>query len=355
MTILFSMRHAGAMRNFASTLEELARRGHRVHLTFLTRDKLDDERILNDLTSRHPGITSGGVTPVLRSRWLGLARHARALADYARYAAPEFAQARALRERAATRLPARLRSLLPLFQRPAGRRLIAAAMATIERAIPADAGVMAVIRAQQPDLLLLTPLVEFGSDQIEYVKGARQLGVRTGLCVHSWDNLTTKGLIRVLPDRIFVWNDAQRREAVSLHDASDRQVVVTGAPVYDQWFERRPSSGRADFCARVGFSDDRPYFLYLCSSPFIAPDEISFITRWIAAVRASTDPEVRRAGVLIRPHPSADPGIWSAFNPTSFEHVVVWPGGGANPGSAPERGHSSPRTRGPNCWKSQRS
>ena len=331
MRILFSMRHAGALRNFASTLEELARRGHRVHLTFLTRDKLDDERILNDLTARYPGITNGGITAVSRTHWLGLARNARALADHARYAAPEFERAHALRARAAERVPVHLRSLLRLVGGQSGRRLIAATTAAIERAVPADASVVALIRGQQPDLLLVTPLVEFGSDQVEYVKAARQLGVRTGLCVHSWDNLTTKGLVRVLPDRIFVWNDAQRREAVSLHGARDGQVAVTGAPVYDQWFDRRPTDTRREFCGRVGFSDDRPFFLYLCSSPFIAPDEITFLRRWITAIRASADVEVRRAGILIRPHPSADPDIWTRFDRSSFEHVVVWPAGGANP------------------------
>ena len=34
MKIVFSMRHSGALRNFASTVEELARRGHRIHLIF---------------------------------------------------------------------------------------------------------------------------------------------------------------------------------------------------------------------------------------------------------------------------------------------------------------------------------
>ena len=333
MTILFSMRHAGALRNFASTLEALARRGHRVHLTFLTRDKLDDGRVLNDLTSRYSGITSGGITAVPRSRWLGLVRHVRALADYTRYGAPEFAQAHALRQRAETRVPMRLRRLLrlPLFKWPSGRRLITAMLAAIERAVPPDATAMRVIREHEPDLVLITPLVDLGSDQIEYVKAARQLGVRTGLCVHSWDNLTTKGLIGLMPDGIFVWNEAQRREAITLHGAAAGQVTVTGAPVYDQWFERRPNSGRAEFCARVGLADERPFFLYLCSSPFIAPDEVSFITRWVTAVRSASDPEVRRAGILIRPHPSADPAIWATFDAARFDNVVVWPAGGANP------------------------
>jgi predicted glycosyltransferase len=37
--ILFSMRHAGALRNFASTIRELSRRGHHVHLAFMIRDE----------------------------------------------------------------------------------------------------------------------------------------------------------------------------------------------------------------------------------------------------------------------------------------------------------------------------
>ncbi len=339
MTILFSMRHAGALRNFASSLEELAQRGHQVHLTFLMRDKLDDDRLLTELTSRHPGITSSGISAVSRSRWLGLARNARAVADHERYSAPEFAQAHALRARAAARVPGRLLRLLrlSLLRRRAGRRLIAMTVAAIERAIPPDPAVTAVVRAHQPDVLLVTPLVELGSDQIEYLKAARQLGVRSGLCVHSWDNLTTKGLIRVVPDRVFVWNEAQRREAVSLHGAAADQVAVTGAPVYDQWFERRPSSARGDFCSRVGLADDRPFFLYLCSSPFIAPDEITFIRRWVAAVRSAADPEVRGAGILVRPHPSADPGIWATFDTAPFANVVVWPAGGANPVDAASR------------------
>ena len=34
------------------------------------------------------------------------------------------------------------------------------------------------------------------------------------LPVLSWDNLTNKGLIRVQPDQVFVWNEAQKAEAV---------------------------------------------------------------------------------------------------------------------------------------------
>ena len=86
--------------------------------------------------------------------------------------------------------------------------------------------------------MLVTPLVDLGSDQVDYVNVAKAHGIKSALCVHSWDNLTNKGLIRVMPDRIYVWNEVQKNEAVELHGADPSDVFVTGANTYDRWFEQ---------------------------------------------------------------------------------------------------------------------
>ena len=344
MKILFSMRHPGALRNYTSTLKELARRGHHIHLAFMMQDKLGDGRMLWELTNDHPEITShelGKKTPW--RFWLGLARALRFTTDYVRYLTPEYADATALKARAGLRIPGPLRTFfrLPIFRTRAGVAAAAATLRTIERALPLDVWIRDIVATQNPDVVLITPLVDLGSDQVEYVKAARALGIRSALCVHSWDNLTNKGLIRVLPDRVFVWNEAQKREAVSMHRVKAADVGVTGAPVYDQWFERRPSTSRQDFCARIGLSPDKPFFLYLCSSQFIAPDEAEFVADWIRAVRAAPDPRVREAGILIRPHPeNLQP--WQRFDFDEFQgprnagkgvpaDIALWPRGGANP------------------------
>ena len=344
MKILFSMRHPGALRNYTSTLKELARRGHHIHLAFMMQDKLGDGRMLWELTNDHPEITShelGKKTPW--RFWLGLARALRFTTDYVRYLTPEYADATALKARAGLRIPGPLRTFfrLPIFSTRAGVAAAAATLRTIERALPLDVWIRDIVATQNPDVVLITPLVDLGSDQVEYVKAARALGIRSALCVHSWDNLTNKGLIRVLPDRVFVWNEAQKREAVSMHRVKAEDVGVTGAPVYDQWFERRPSTSRQEFCARIGLSPDRPFFLYLCSSQFIAPDEAEFVADWIRAVRAAPDPRVREAGILIRPHPeNLQP--WQRFDFDEFQgprnaatgvpaDIALWPRGGANP------------------------
>src|SRR5690242_14213535 len=188
MKILFSMRHPGALRNFASTLRELAARGHQIHLAFMMQDKLGDGRLLWELTNEYPNITAGEVGKKTPWRfWLGLARSVRTTADYVRYETPEYRDAVALRERAATRIPPFVRSLLhlPLVRSGVGLRLVSKLLNTVEQAIPTDSWIENQITAQKPDVVLVTPLVDIGSDQVEYVKAARALGIHSALCVHS--------------------------------------------------------------------------------------------------------------------------------------------------------------------------
>jgi hypothetical protein len=174
-------------------------------------------------------------------------------------------------------------------------------------------------------------VIEFASSQVEYLKAARALGIRTGICVASWDNLTGKGLLRFVPDRVFVWNDIQRDELESMHGISPDRVVLTGAQRFDDWFDRRPSTTPEEFKTKVGLRADQPYVLYLCSSQFIAPDEVSFVRRWLAALRTKL-PEI---GVLIRPHPQ-NASQWAGVD-LGDANAAVWPREGQQPDAGDAR------------------
>lgn len=343
MRVLFAVTHLGFLRNFESTLALLAERGHRVHLV-TDRDAqvgvIDGRPIVDRLVAQFPDAFSWEtVRPSKRDPWHAVGTAVREGLNYWRYLLPAFAESPSLRARGRTQAPRPVVWLsdLPLLRSRAGVRALAAMFRAFERAIPVRPEVAAVLERTRPDVVLITPLLYFGSKQVDYVRAARERGVGSVLAVGSWDHLTTKGLIHEMPDRVVVWNEPQRVEAVELHGARPEQVVVTGAQAYDHWFAARPSSEREEFRARVGLPAARPYLLYLCSSPFIAPHEVAVVRRWIAAVRASRSETLRTAGILVRPHPQ-NARQWLEVDFPNVAGAVIWPRAGANPIAPEARG-----------------
>jgi hypothetical protein len=76
----------------------------------------------------------------------------------------------------------------------------------------------------------------------------------------------------------------------------------------------------------VGLPTDREIVLYTGSSVFISPSavEAPFARRWIQALRASNDPVVANAAVLIRPHPFNVEG-WQTTDFSDLGPVAVFP------------------------------
>jgi len=331
MKILFCLTNFGFLRNFQSTVASLASRGHRVHLVADRSDTTGGMAMVAELVARYPTISYEVSAPVRRGLWYAFTSAVRLTLDYWRYLEPRFAPAVQLRARAERQVPRMSVALvrLPVLGAAAGRRLLVRVVRAIERLIPVRREVAELLDRHDPDVLMVTPLLYFGSRQVDHIRAARALGIPSILGVGSWDHLTTKGLIHEIPDYVAVWNELQNAEAIELHGVPPDRLIVTGAQAYDHWFERQPSTTRAEFCARVGLADHRPYLLYVCSSPFITPHEVPFVRRWIEAIRTSPFSELRTVGILIRPHPqNADQ--WTSVD-LSGSGVAIWPRAGANP------------------------
>lgn len=333
MKILFSATHFGFLRNFQSTIRLLAEQGHELHLLAERRDTTDGQKMADALAADHPAVTFELLPKGRQGLWHPLATGVRASLDYWRYLDPRWSDAPKLRARAAEQAPrfAVLLARLPLLGTERGLTLLQRVFRLIEHALPPSGEVAAVLRRIDPDVLLLTPLLYFGSRQVEQVRCARQLAIKSVLGVGSWDHLTTKGLIHEVPDRVLVWNEAQKQEAIALHGVPADAVVVTGAQAYDHWFATRPTLDRDAFCRQVTLDPSRPILLYLCSSPFIAPFEVGFVRRWVRAIRDSADPRLRTAGLLVRPHPQNAAQWQDADLAAEFDNVTVWPRMGVNP------------------------
>ena len=327
MKILFVMRHSGYARNYESVLRQLAGEGHHIHLAVENaRNKMGEDIVGERLASECPTITVGRAPVPEDGVWTRAARISRLIVDALRYAEPQYRQASALRTRAERTVPRTFRPFLHWVEGAGSgfARFVSRTLCGLERVIPLSADVTAFLKAQAPDALLITPLVDPASIQVDYIKSARALGIPCALGVASWDNLTNKGAIRVAPDRVYVWNAAQIEEAVTLHRVPRERVVMTGAQIFDHWFSWRPSRTREEFCRTVGLDPSRPIVLYLGSSFFIAPTEADFGIRWLTALRTAPDADVAGANILIRPHPS-NAAQWGGLNLELWPRTAVWP------------------------------
>ncbi len=224
--------------------------------------------------------------------------------------------------------PWQSRSKNPLLRALLASPIAGAWFRIAEAATPPDPGITSFICERAPDAMLVSPANLRFSEETDYIKAARHLGVPTAVPVLSWDNLSTKGLIQVPPDRLFVWNAHHLKDAVEIHDVPSERIEVAGSPFFDKWFDPPVDlPSREAFCRRLGLDPARRILLYLGSSRRIAADEVWFLQKLRRFIGASRNQELRDCQLLVRPHP-ANAEIYQGL---SGEGVCVFPEKGELP------------------------
>lgn len=333
-TILFLMRNLYYLRNFEAPLRALAARGHRIVVLADPAKTIPREvaEQADRLAQDFPGRIVFGGSHGRRDFRRAMATEIQCARDILHYHHRRYVAAPKLRDRATAKAPPLARAVFhkARYADPARNARADHWLARLDRALPPDDAIAARLREIRPDLVVVTPLIDFRTTQIDWVRAAHHLGVPTVLAVASWDNLTSKSRIQAMPHRVLVWNGAQKREAIELHSVPEDSIVVTGAQLYDQWFERSPSCGRAAFCSAFGFDPERPIVLYVGSSHTIARDEPIFVRRWLTALRACAHKELAAANVLIRPHPM-NQGVYRTLDVDDLGRAAVHPRQGGFP------------------------
>jgi hypothetical protein len=325
MKVVFSALHFASFRNFESVVQALAERGHHVHLMADETERFGGQALVERLSAQYSNVTWGWTPSPAGEPWFPFAQKVRLALDYVRYLDPRYADAPKLRLRNIERTPRIVRWLTSgAGGLLVGHRPIARALKWLERTMPQSSAIEQYLAEQRPDVVLLASLTFSRSLQIEQLKAAKVLGIPVAACIMSWDHLSSKTLLHIPPDLTIVWNDVQKQEAMDMHGLPAERVVVTGAQCYDQWFERAPARSREEFCRAVGLNPSRPFVLYVCSAMSPVPDPVEpvFVKQWVEAMRASANPRLRAAGVLVRPHPERV-REWEGVSLDGLENVVV--------------------------------
>jgi len=206
MKILFLARHFSYLRLFESAIAELAERGHAIHLSADREESMGGAGLVERLAARYPGVTVGWTPARQSGAWLNLGQKLRLGIDYLRFLDARYDTMPRLRGRSEERTPRAVRWLagLSLLRTAGGRRALSWILRQFEQAVPRSRELEAFYREQAPDVVLITPLVDLGSPQLDHFMSARALGLRTVLCVGSWDHLSSKSLLRAVPDLVTV-------------------------------------------------------------------------------------------------------------------------------------------------------
>jgi hypothetical protein len=339
------MAHEGFFRNFEGVIHGLLRADVDVHVHYSKKHKAISMDDYGPSEGQGPGRLTVSTNPPGTTDVLRRVERIRILRDLVLYSRPPYQTAVDLQARfadlqrrgARSEIAQRFVRRVLRFSPEAVKDVLEAMLRWLDGRIRPFKAASTVIDTLRPDYVIVTPMVNFGSREVDLVKAARRKAIPTLLAVASWDNLTNKGRIKVAPDRIAVWNDAMAREAIELHGASRDRIWVTGATVFDSWFSQSPTRDRETFLRSIGLQPDRPLVLYLCSTDSISGAvEHEIVGEWLSAVRSGKEPALEGVNVLVRPHPMANTD-WNGLakvdehGVASWRSAVIWPLGPKHP------------------------
>lgn len=156
---------------------------------------------------------------------------------------------------------------------------------------------------EKPDVVFITGLTEFDFD-VPIACEAKRRNIRLIGMTRSWDNFTSHGLTRVLPDRLILQNTflkemAQRYQAI---DLDKLPFEIIGTPHYDEYFDYKGRiRSREEFFAELGIDPSKRLVLYAAMGDFLFQEENDLAEIFEGLVNSRRLPE--NVHFIYRPHP----------------------------------------------------
>ena len=142
-----------------------------------------------------------------------------------------------------------------LFARPAIQRLARG----LDFALVQSDTYASSFEKYHPDLVLCANL--FDEPEVHLLREAKRRGVKTIGIINSWDKATSRGILRLLPDRLVVFNNHVRDDLLRYQAVPRDRIFVGGIPHYDQYISLRPWN-REEFFRRLNLSPVQQLIVY---------------------------------------------------------------------------------------------
>jgi CDP-glycerol glycerophosphotransferase (TagB/SpsB family) len=124
--------------------------------------------------------------------------------------------------------------------------------------LPVNNSVKNIFSKYKPDLVFSTDI--YHPDDRELIKESKKRGIYTVGMVRSWDNITTKGVLLAVPDKIIVTSEVLKSELYEYNRINLTKVIITGIPHYDACISPRKVS-REKFFEKLGLDPNKKLIL----------------------------------------------------------------------------------------------
>jgi hypothetical protein len=167
--------------------------------------------------------------------------------------------------------------------------------------------------------LLVTSSPGLIFSEVPLLRTAVRRQVRSIAVDPSWDNFTNKLLPVRRVDRLVVWNELMKRQAIDLHGYAPDEIRIAGTPQWDAYFRDGTTMPRDAFFREIG-ADPARRLIALTTTPRELYPHHDHVLRVLVDAMASGawhDP----VQVLVRLHPRDDLAAYARFE--GMPHVIV--------------------------------
>ncbi|MBX4210361.1 CDP-glycerol glycerophosphotransferase family protein [Candidatus Parcubacteria bacterium] len=140
-----------------------------------------------------------------------------------------------------------------------GRKIFISLARYLDFKLVTDSKYAPFFDAYNPDLVVCANLFE--EREIQLLREAKKRNIRSVGYVNTWDRVTARALIRLLPDKLVVFNPKLKQDLSRYHAVDPDKIVVTGVPQYDYYF-RGGALSREEFSKTLGLDSKNKLIVY---------------------------------------------------------------------------------------------
>ena len=189
------------------------------------------------------------------------------------------------------------------FNRIFGRAFVRRAVRFLDERLIRQNNLTPLFEKYRPNLVFLADL--FNDLEAAILREAKRQKIPSVGLVNTWDRITTRWLIRILPDYFIAFNEIVKAELAEYDDFPLDKIYVSGTVQHDHLVSGEFSS-REEFCRRLGIDSASKILVYAPLGKFFDQSRPE-LDKWL--VRILSGREIRARETLdFSPIPSQRPG-----------------------------------------------